>query len=96
MRLAELAELAESLAGEGSKLKKRAAIAEAIRGAASKSAPEAGRFCLYLAGQSFAEADPRKLNAGGAILSRVLKEVAEATTWEKGTTLEAVEGRARD
>ena len=27
---------------------------------------------------------------------KALKEVAEATTWEKGTTLEAVEGRARD
>lgn len=79
MRFAKLAELAESLASEGSKLKKRAAIAEAIRRAASESAPEAGRFCLYLAGQSFAEADPRKLNAGGAILSRVLKKVAAAS-----------------
>jgi DNA ligase-1 len=79
VRFAELAELAETLAGEGSKLKKRAAIADALRRVASESAAEAGRFCLYLAGQSFAEADPRKLNAGGAILSRVLKEVAEAS-----------------
>src|SRR5580658_781667 len=79
VRFAELAELAESLAGEGSKLKKRASIADAIRRAASENAAEAGRFCLYLAGQPFAEADPRKLNAGGAILSRVLKEVAEAS-----------------
>jgi DNA ligase-1 len=78
VRFAELAELAEGLAGEGSKLKKRAAIAEVIRRGAAESAPETGRFCLYLAGQPFAEADRRKLNAGGAILSRVLKEIAGA------------------
>jgi DNA ligase-1 len=75
----ELAELAERLAAEGSKLKKRAAIAEVLVRAAQESAAEAGRFCLYLAGQPFAEADPRKLNAGGAILSRVLKEISGAT-----------------
>lgn len=79
MRFAELADLAEGLAGESSKLKKRVAIAVAIRRAASESAAEAGRFCLYLAGQPFAEADRRKLNAGGAILSRVLKEIAGAS-----------------
>ncbi len=79
VRFAELAELAGGLANEGSKLKKRAAIADAVRRAAAESAPEAGRFCLYLAGQPFAEADPRKLNAGGAILSRVLKQIAEAS-----------------
>ncbi len=79
VRFAELAELAGGLANEGSKLKKRAAIADAVRRAAAESAPEAGRFCLYLAGQPFAEADPRQLNAGGAILSRVLKEIAEAS-----------------
>jgi DNA ligase-1 len=79
VRFAELAELAEALAGEGGKLKKRAAIADATRRAATESAAEAGRFCLYLAGQPFAEADPRKLNAGGAILSRVLKDVAGAS-----------------
>jgi DNA ligase-1 len=79
VRFAELAELAESLGDEGRKLKKRAAIADAIRGVATESPHDAGRFCLYLAGQSFAEADPRKLNAGGAILSRVLKEIAGAS-----------------
>jgi DNA ligase-1 len=79
LRFAELAELADRLAAEGSKLKKRAAIAEVLRRAATESAEEAGRFCLYLAGQPFAEADPRKLNTGGAILSRVLKEVSGAT-----------------
>ncbi|HVG27475.1 MAG TPA: hypothetical protein VM865_07705, partial [Acidobacteriaceae bacterium] len=79
MVFGELAELAELLAGEGSKLKKRAAIAAAVLRAASESPAEAGRFCLYLAGQPFAEADPRKLNAGGAILSRVVKEISGAT-----------------
>lgn len=79
MRLAKLAALAESLASEGSKLKKRAAIAGAIREAATESAHEAGRFCLYLAGQPFAEADRRKLNAGGVILSRALKKIADAS-----------------
>lgn len=79
MRFAEVAELADALAAEGSKLKKRAAIAEVVRRAAQESAAEAGRFCMYLAGQPFAEADPRKLNAGGALLSRVLKDVAGAT-----------------
>ena len=79
LRFVELAELAERLATEASKLKKRADIAETLGRAAGESAAEAGRFCLYLAGQPFAEADPRKLNAGGAILSRVLKEVSGAT-----------------
>ncbi|HTV09900.1 MAG TPA: ATP-dependent DNA ligase [Candidatus Aquilonibacter sp.] len=79
MRFAKLAELADRLAAEGSKLKKRAAIAAVLCAAAQESAAEAGRFCLYLAGQPFAEADPRKLNAGGAILSRVLKEISGAT-----------------
>ena len=78
MRFRELAELAENLASEGSKLKKRGMIAEAVRRAARERSAEAGRFCLYLAGQPFAEADPRKLNAGGAILSRVLKRITGA------------------
>jgi DNA ligase 1 len=77
---ADVAMVAEALASEGSRLKKRAAIAEAVgRIAAADGAAEAGRFCLYLAGQPFAEADPRKLNAGGAILSRAVREVSGAT-----------------
>lgn len=74
-----LAELAERLAGEGSKLKKRAWIATALDDVARHSVEDAGRFALYLAGQPFAEADARKLNAGGAILSRVLKDVSGAS-----------------
>jgi DNA ligase-1 len=111
-RFAEVARLAEQLAEEASRLKKRAAIATAIadvaasarsqnlnpRQAASEGINEAeiqdgieaeslraqafsdaGLFCLYLAGQPFAEADPRKLNAGGALLTRVLKQVSGST-----------------
>ncbi|MGI4831520.1 MAG: ATP-dependent DNA ligase [Janthinobacterium lividum] len=87
-RFAEVAGVAEALAGEGSRLKKRAAIAAAVSKLAGKGAGEAvteaavvdaGRFCLFLAGQPFPEADARKLNAGGAILSKALKAVSGAT-----------------
>ena len=81
---ADVARLAEELAHESSRLKKRAAIAAAASTLASQTAEpdapiETGRFCLYLAGQPFPEADARKLNAGGAILSRALKNVSGAT-----------------
>jgi DNA ligase-1 len=75
-----MAELAEELAGEAGRLKKRAAIAAAIS-AVHTAAPEsgdAGLFALYLAGTPFAEADARKLNAGGALLSKVLLSVSGA------------------
>ncbi len=81
---AELARLADALAAESSRLKKRAAIADAVGTLAGDPAQpdaytDAGRFCLYLAGQPFPEADSRKLNAGGAILSRALKAVSGAS-----------------
>jgi len=97
---AEVARLAEDLAGESSRLKKRAAIAAAVGALVAPSMSEnpdpstgsgrvqhpdfaeAGRFCLYLAGQPFAEDDARKLNAGGALLSRVLKEVSQCSDEE--------------
>ncbi len=60
----ELATLAEELAGEAGRLKKRALIEIAVGRVAAVSVEDAGRFCLYLAGQPFAEAEPRKLNAG--------------------------------
>jgi len=77
----EVAELAEMLAGEPGRLKKRAAIAEAIRKVreAAPTSEDAGRFALYLAGAPFAEADPRKLNAGGALLTKALLAVSGAT-----------------
>ena len=77
----DLATLAEQLAGEASRLKKRAWIAQAIS-AVHQGSPEtgdAGLFALYLAGLPFAEADPRKLNAGGALLSKAVLTVTGAT-----------------
>jgi DNA ligase-1 len=77
---AEVAKLAEELAHEPGRLKKRAAIAAALRAAhAAGGSEDAGRFCLYLAGQPFAEADPRKLNAGGALLTKAVKEISGCT-----------------
>ncbi len=80
---AKIAAVAEFLAGEASRLKKRAAIADAVGELATNGQPdavtEAGRFCLFLAGQPFSEADARKLNAGGAILSKALRTVSGAT-----------------
>jgi DNA ligase 1 len=83
-RFAEVAELAERLAGDSGKLKKRAAIAEALRRVheSSPDSDDAGLFAMYLAGTPFAEADSRKLNAGGALLSKALLEVSGATQIE--------------
>jgi DNA ligase-1 len=89
-RFQQLAQLAEQMAAEPSKLKKRAAIAEALAavhaaGAESDASPRsagASLFALYLAGTPFAEADPRKLNAGGALLTRALLAVSGATQAE--------------
>jgi DNA ligase-1 len=74
-----VAELAEGLAAEGSRLKKRAAIAAAIRAAAAESVEEAGLFALYMAGMPFAESDARRLNAGGALLTKALLAVSGAS-----------------
>jgi DNA ligase 1 len=81
---AAVADLAEELAGEAGRLKKRATIAGAIS-AVHAGAPEsddAGLFALYLAGTPFAEADSRKLNAGGALLSKALLAVSGANDVE--------------
>ncbi|WP_158819218.1 ATP-dependent DNA ligase [Granulicella sp. S156] len=77
----ELATLAEKLAQESSRLKKRAAIAEAIASlhTAAPESDDAGRFALYLAGQPFAENDAHKLNAGGALLSRAVLTISGAS-----------------
>jgi DNA ligase 1 len=78
---AAVAELAEQLAGEAGKLKKRAAMAAAISAvhAAAPESDDAGLFALYVAGTPFAEADSRKLNAGGALLSKALLAVSGAS-----------------
>src|SRR6202046_5340441 len=76
-----VAELAEQLAKEAGKLKKRAAIAEAISAvhSATPESEDAGWFALYVAGTPFAEADSRKLNSGGALLSKALLAVSGAS-----------------
>jgi DNA ligase 1 len=78
---AAVAALAEELAGEAGRLKKRSAIAGAISAvhAAEPGGEDAGLFAMYVAGTPFAEADARKLNAGGALLSKVLLAVSGAT-----------------
>ncbi|HZL28876.1 MAG TPA: ATP-dependent DNA ligase [Acidobacteriaceae bacterium] len=78
---ATVAATAETLAGESSRLKKRGAIEAALRDA-QESFPEksdAGLLALYLAGQPFAENDPRKLNAGAALLSRAVLAASGAS-----------------
>lgn len=78
---ATLAILAEEMAHTSSRLKKRAAIAEALRAThdAAPDANDAGLFALYLSGAPFAECDPRKLKAGGALLSKAVLAVSGAT-----------------
>jgi DNA ligase 1 len=78
---AAVAGLAEELASEAGRLKKRAAIAREIAAvhAAAPESEDAGWFALYLAGSPFAEADARKLNAGGALLTKALLTVSGAT-----------------
>ena len=77
----QLAALAEEMARTSSRLKKRAAIAEALRAMhiAAPNADDAGLLALYLSGAPFAESDPRKLNAGGALLSKAVLAVTGAT-----------------
>jgi DNA ligase 1 len=78
---ADVAELADELAATGSRLKKRAAIAAAINTvhATDPATDDAALFALYLAGTPFAESDARKLNAGGALLTKAVLTVSSAT-----------------
>ena len=78
----DVSTLAEAMAAEGSRLKKRAAIAEAIGRVQAEGAGDVGLFCSYLAGLPFAASDSRKLNAGGALLSKAVKLVSQANDAE--------------
>src|SRR5271163_4430269 len=69
----QFAELCQRLAETGSKLEKRALMAEYLR---PLPVPEAGLAALYLAGVPFPETDGRPLNVGGAALSRVLAQLS--------------------
>lgn len=70
------AELCDQLAATGSKLKKRVLMADYL---ATLDPLDAGYAALYLAGRPFDENDTRALNVGGALLSRVLRDVAAAS-----------------
>ena len=76
---ADIAELAERMAATASRLKKRAEVAAAITRAHEGAAGQVRLFCLYLAGLPFAAADTRKLNAGGALLTKALLTVTGAS-----------------
>jgi DNA ligase-1 len=78
-RFWSVAELAERMAATGSKLAKRAEIAAEIARVHAESPRDVALFCLYFAGLPFAEADPRKLNAGGALLTKAVLAVSGAT-----------------
>jgi DNA ligase 1 len=73
---AQFAELCDRLAETGSKLRKRALMAEYLR---ALPVAEAGLAALYLAGTPFAETDGRELKVGGALLSRVVARLSGAS-----------------
>ena len=87
-----MAQLADELAATSSKLKKRAAIAAGLLAARDAGAAEhgnaedglrdAGLFAMFLAGTPFAEFDPRKLNIGGAMMSRVIRDIVNPSDAE--------------
>ena len=81
-RFSIVAELAEEMARTGSRLTKRAAISAALTAVHAEDPSGVRLFCLYLAGLPFSEADPRKLNAGGALLSKAVLSAAGATDAE--------------
>jgi DNA ligase-1 len=72
----QFAELCDRLAETGSKLEKRALMAEYLR---PLPLPEAGLAATYLAGAPFPETDERELKVGGAALSHVLTQLSGAS-----------------
>ena len=95
----QLAQLADELAATGSRLKKRAAIATGIAQAkAGGDVHDAGLFALYLSGEAFSEADTRKLNIGGAMLTKTVREIVSpteaqfTTAWRRHGDLGAAAG----
>jgi DNA ligase-1 len=76
IRFEQFAELCQRLAETGSKLEKRALMAEYLR---QLPIPEAGLAALYLAGVPFPETDGRELKVGGASLSRILAQISGAS-----------------
>jgi DNA ligase-1 len=81
-RFGQVSAVAEEMGATASRLTKRAAISAAIAAVQTEGTGDVGLFCSYLAGLPFAEADPRKLNAGGALLTRALLAVSGTTEAE--------------
>ncbi len=80
-----LARLADELAITSSRLNKRAAIAAGITAAKeSGDVHDAGLFAMYLSGEAFSEADTRKLNIGGAMLTKTVREIVSPTEAQFG------------
>jgi len=73
--LTQFVDLCDRLAATGSKLRKRALMAEYLQ---ALPAAEAGLAALYLAGTPFPETDGRALQVGGALLSRVIAQLSGA------------------
>ena len=74
-----LAELAEGLAGEAEPAEEAGGDCWGdCGGGGGVGGEDAGLFAMYLAGEPFAEADGRKLNAGGALLTKALLAVSGA------------------
>jgi ATP-dependent DNA ligase len=71
----QFAELNDALAATTKKLEKRAFIADYL---GSLPVEDAGRAALWLSGTPFPETDPRKLNIGGALLSKAVAQLAAA------------------
>jgi DNA ligase-1 len=72
----QFAELCQRLAETGSKLEKRALMADYLR---PLPVLEAGLAATYLAGAPFPETDGRELKVGGAALSHILAQLSGAS-----------------
>ncbi|HEY9137285.1 MAG TPA: ATP-dependent DNA ligase, partial [Terriglobus sp.] len=95
----QLATLGDDLAATSSKLQKRAVIAERLLAVRTEGSTEdAGLLAQYLSGEAFAEADGRKLSIGGAMLSKVLRDVVKpseeqfAAAWRRHGDIGAAAG----
>jgi DNA ligase-1 len=71
----QFAELNDALAATTKKLEKRAFLSAYLL---TLPVDDAGRAALWFAGTPFPETDPRKLNTGGALLSKVVAQLAAA------------------
>jgi DNA ligase-1 len=71
----QFAEINDALAATAKKLEKRAFLSACLL---SLPVDDAGRAALWFSGAPFPETDPRKLNIGGALLSKAVAQLAAA------------------